>query len=653
MKLDFLTFGLRSCQIAWFAGMSAVLPVFCGQAVAQTTNTSSPKTIAVSVPLDSNWSSSNGQEFPGAVVKVSVDANGGTKAGDPALTLTGDFTGGGAYCCAGRSLGDLQFDNVNEITMSEKTSNVSALSVRVVDETGQTLQAKNLPVISDGSWHEFSINPASLAGSEHWGGANDGKWHAPLTQFYLLIGPSSGPTKTPTITIANVDLITETAPMPELVRAVSITPVAGASLDETAAKPDINFLDSIGADSAIDSRGETLANTIKCAEYTGIHWFRAGIEGDMQVQTFVTAHKQAGLQFDWCIGSAGSNVDKLISTAHQIEVLSPGTILSFEGPNEPNNWGITYQGQSGGKDGTWLPVAKLQNAIYTSVKSDPILKNIPVWGISENGAEVDNVGLQYLTIPTGAGCLMPDGTKFADYANVHNYIYHQNSPNVEDNKTWNASDPTSACKVDGLYGEYGVTWAHHYNGYSGQALIDLPRVTTETGTTIGGDITENIHGLNLLSMYLDQFKRGWSYTAVYLLRDRVDEAGNQQFGFYRPNYTPRRAAVFLHNLTTILADDGAPSAAGKVRYTVVQEPPTIHDMLLQKKNGTYELLIWDEKVSGSDTVNVDLGRSARSVKVYDPTTGTAPVATLSDVNAVELTLTDHPAIIELPASAGV
>ena len=81
-------------------------------------------------------------------------------------------------------------------------------------------------------------------------------------------------------------------------------------------------------------------------------------------------------------------------------------------------------------------------------------------------------------------------------------------------------------------------------------------MTTETGCTIGGPVTEEIQALNLLSMYLDQFKRGWSHTAVYLLRDRVDEGGNQQFGFFKPDYTPRKAAVYLHNLTTILADSG-------------------------------------------------------------------------------------------------
>ena len=193
-----------------------------------------------------------------------------------------------------------------------------------------------------------------------------------------------------------------------------------------------------------------------------------------------------------------------------------------------------------------------------------MLKKYPVWSISENGAEVDNVGLQFLTIPEGAGTLLPAGTRFADSANVHNYIYHPGSPGLADNKTWNAADPTSACKVDGLYGNYGVTWAKHFRGYPEAELLTLPRVTTETGCTIDGPITEEIQALNLLSMYLDQFKRGWSHTAVYLLRDRTDEGGNQSFGFFKPDYTPRKAAVYLHNLTTILADRGTPAEPGRL-----------------------------------------------------------------------------------------
>jgi hypothetical protein len=57
-----------------------------------------------------------------------------------------------------------------------------------------------------------------------------------------------------------------------------------------------------------------------------------------------------------------------------------------------------------------------------------------------------------------------------------------------------------------------------------------------------------------MNLYLAQFRRGYAHTSVYLLRDRTDEDGNQSFGFYQADYSPRKAAIYLHNLTTIPAD---------------------------------------------------------------------------------------------------
>ncbi len=418
---------------------------------------------------------------------------------------------------------------------------------------------------------------------------------------------------------------------------------AGKGIPATSASA---FLDSIGTLSAISVRGEKLEKTIECAKYLGVRWLRAGIEGNIPIDQYIKLHREAGVRISWGLGSGGSDIPKLIETGRQ--VAAAGALLAFEGPNEPNNWGITFQGEAGGRDRGWLPVAKLQSALYQAVKSDPMLKQYPVWSISEGGAETENVGLQFLTIPEGANTLLPAGTKYADYANVHNYIYHPNSSGLGDNKTWDAADPSAACKVDGLYCESGVTWARHYRGYSETELITLPRVTTETGTTIGGDITEEIHALNLLTMYLDQFKRGWSYTAVYLLRDRVDEGGNQKFGFYAPDYAPRKAAVYLHNLTTILADNGAPAKPGKLDYSIPAQPATVHDLLLQKSNGTFELVVWSELLKGSNEVKVNLGSRQPTVKIYDPTSSTSPVQTLTSVSSVSLTLSDHPVVLELP-----
>ena len=407
-----------------------------------------------------------------------------------------------------------------------------------------------------------------------------------------------------------------------------------------------DFLNSIGADAAIAARGESLDKTLECVRFLGLRWFRSGPEDRVALDKLIYLHKETGARYSWGLGSGGSDLGKLIETGKQLA--TAGALLAFEGPNEPNNWGITYQGEKGGGHApSWLAVAKLQRDLYQAVKTDPLLQHYPVWSISENGAEVDNVGLQFLRIPHGANTLLPEGTRFADYANVHNYIYHPNSSGLEDNKTWNATEPTAACKVDGLYGEYGLTWAHHYAGYSGSDLVTLPRVTTETGCTIDDKVTEHIHALNLLSMYLDQFKRGWSYTAVYLLRDRVDEGGNQKFGFYRPDYTPREAALYLHNLTTILADRRSPSKTGKLEYSIPGAPATVHDMLLQKGDGTFELVVWGERLQGNDQVEVQFGAKVGSLRLYDPTVDVSPARVLTKISSVSLTLSDHPVILEL------
>jgi hypothetical protein len=431
-------------------------------------------------------------------------------------------------------------------------------------------------------------------------------------------------------------------------------------VEATTAVPANDFLNSIGVVTTFPDRGQPIDKTIEMVKYCGFRWVRGGIEGLSEkgpttIDTYLQLHKQTGVKFSWGLVSGGSDVEKLIRTAKPLAATD--ALLAFEGNNEPNNWGVKYQGEDGGgRAKSWMAVAKLQRDMYAAVKGDSALAKYPVWSISENGAQVDNVGLQFLEIPEGMETLLPAGTKFADFANVHNYIYHPGSPNVEDNKTWNAADPTSACKVDGLFGNYGTTWAKKFRGYTEAELMTLPRVTTETGTTIGGQVTEEIHGRNLMSLYLAQFKRGYQHTAVYLLRDRTDEGGNQAFGFYDREYGKRKAAVYLHNLTTILSDDPkaatafantAANTAAKLKYTIRDQPATMHDLLLQKSDGALCLVVWNERVKGEDTVVIDLGEERRGVGVFDPTVGVDAVAKHEKARELKLTLSDHPLVLML------
>jgi hypothetical protein len=178
-------------------------------------------------------------------------------------------------------------------------------------------------------------------------------------------------------------------------------------------------------------------------------------------------------------------------------------------------------------------------------------------------------------------------------------------------------------------------------------LPSVPRVTTETGwDSVSDPGGEDVQGKVLTNLYLDQFAEGWSYTFIYELGDGEGGGGNQ--GLFHSDWTPKLSATYIHNLTTILADPGPPASPGALTYSIPNEPTTVHDMLMQKSNGVFELAVWGEQVQGSNNVSVRFGGATVStVNVYDVTLGSTPVQTYSDVKGVPLTLSDHAMIVEV------
>ncbi|CAH0342913.1 glycosyl hydrolase [Rhizobium sp. CECT 9324] len=414
------------------------------------------------------------------------------------------------------------------------------------------------------------------------------------------------------------------------------------------ARPAEEFLNSIGVASTFEDRGQAHSKTVEMLRYGGFRWLRGGIEGvtgdgPVTIDTFLAIHKETGVKISWGLGSGGNDLDKLLATGRVLA--NAGALLAFEGNNEPNNWPVVYHGKEGGGTKSWLPVAGLQADLYRSVKSDPLLATYPVWSISESGAQTDNVGLQFLQIPEGADTLMPPGTRYADYANVHNYPYHPNVPLPSDNKSWDASDPGRSSRVDGLYGNFGKTWGRGHQGYLEEDLAQLPKVTTETGVAVSGEVDEALQASNLINIYLSQFARGYSYTAVYLLRDRTDEEGVQTYGFFRPDYSPRMAAHYLHNLTLILADDSTMIPTGLLEYSIEPEYETVHDLLLQRSDGAFQLVLWGEALKGENTVTVKFNRTAAKAAVFDPTIDTLPQTEYVDADEIIVKISNHPVII--------
>ena len=200
---------------------------------------------------------------------------------------------------------------------------------------------------------------------------------------------------------------------------------------------------------------------------------------------------------------------------------------------------------------------------------------------------------------------------------------------------------------DGLYGNYGITWRLHFKGYTRDQLLTLPRATTETGwDSVAGIGGEETQGKVLVNTYLAQFKRGWRYTFIYQLRDGEGGGGGNQ-GVFNADSRPKLAATYIYNLTTILADKYPIASPSALNYSITDKPVTVHDLLPQKSNGTFELVLWDENVIFHDNVIVNLGGEHAKINVYDITVGTNPVQTLTTVDSVSLTLSDHALIVEV------
>jgi hypothetical protein len=168
----------------------AIVSLFCALAAAPIARHAAADDTVVLGDFEADsqgWRYVGGEEFPGAKGAAARDTS-AAHGGVASLKLTADFAGGGAYVGVWKDLPDLQGRDVTQVRIWAKTTNVSSLGARITDSSGQCHQRNDLRLQADGDWHELILPLSDLVGGEHWGGANDGKWHGPAKGFGLNIG---------------------------------------------------------------------------------------------------------------------------------------------------------------------------------------------------------------------------------------------------------------------------------------------------------------------------------------------------------------------------------------------------------------------------------------------------------------------------------
>ena len=298
----------------------------------------------------------------------------------------------------------------------------------------------------------------------------------------------------------------------------------------------------------------------------------------------------------------------------------PGSVLAIEGPNEVNFQPAEYNGGS-----SYADQAALQEALYSAVRADYCTRR-------HSGLRLDH--------------------------RLH-----------DDQRISGARQSFALCELwkrtrlhrELGYAEWGLTYLLTF------AQIDapgLPEVITETGyetnvsDTYSG-VDQTVQAKFTLDELMDAFKDGVPKTYLYELFDE----GGQYFGLFTADGAPKLVATAIHNLTTILADPGSTSAftPGSLTYAVANLPIAGNQLLLEKSNGNFDLVLWaeaqiwnattgSEVVAPTQTSTVEFGQTQKVVLVFDPLTGTAPIAAYLNTQSVQVTLADHPLVVEVASA---
>ena len=126
------------------------------------------------------WSFWNGPEFPGARGGVALSAK-SAHSGRNGLAFSFDFTGGGNYVQAGRSIP--AGEKATGLRLWVRNPGMNSIGIRVTDGEGQTFQKTF--AVPHGGWQQIEISFSGWTGN--WGGKGDAVFRGSPTMFAILV----------------------------------------------------------------------------------------------------------------------------------------------------------------------------------------------------------------------------------------------------------------------------------------------------------------------------------------------------------------------------------------------------------------------------------------------------------------------------------
>lgn len=249
----------------------------------------------------------------------------------------------------------------------------------------------------------------------------------------------------------------------------------------------------------------------------------------------------------------------------------------------------------------------LTQDIWTAMRLDPTLDNVAVIGPSLG-----------VVVPSP----FPDGSlySYVNYGNFHPYPARENAFNPEEEYGsilyyyHNSFQPSSNVSTDPPYNTSPIMKTWYQPPFQvGDSIKQM--AATETGYTNGTSTTAKSFSELLLAkqgprIFAEYFRNGIAPTYFYELVDEGDDPTNpeENDGLIRYNLTPKPVLTALTSLIRLLEEPGADFTPSSLNYSLSVQPvgaytrtEYVHDLLLQKSNGVFYLLLWHEISNSSNT----------------------------------------------------
>jgi hypothetical protein len=145
---------------------------------------------------------------------------------------------------------------------------------------------------------------------------------------------------------------------------------------------------------------------------------------------------------------------------------------------------------------------------------------------------------------------------------------------------------------------------------------NVPSVITEAGyisypsTATPYTIPESVEASYTPRTLLLAFNHGIKRTFVYELLDEISSPG---YGLLRSDLSEKPAFTAVKNLLSLLSDRGSVFSPGKLNYTITGADSTLNHTLLQKRDGSFWLVLWSEQSSYNPAINLLTSVTPQSV----------------------------------------